>query len=150
MTRADFYGVLAAETGLHPTPWTLGNFEDSLNSGHALWLAEEESSLVGYAVTMQVVDEAHLLNISVLEAWQRGGRGAKIMEYVLAQARATGAAKMFLEVRAGNQAAQRLYARHGFSVIGRRKSYYALANSPAAGQREDAITMACALRTESD
>jgi ribosomal-protein-alanine N-acetyltransferase len=54
---------------------------------------------------------------------------------------------MFLEVRESNQTAQRLYARHGFAVIGRRKGYYAVPN--AAGQREDAITMACALTTES-
>lgn len=148
MTRADLYAVIAAEASLHPTPWTLGNFEDSLSSGHALWVAEEAQNLVGYAVTMQVLDEAHLLNISVLEAWQCGGRGAKIMEHLLAQACTAGAVKMFLEVRASNQAAQRLYARHGFSVIGRRKGYYAMPK--AAGQREDAITMACALRTESD
>lgn len=146
MTRADFYAVVAAEASLHPTPWTVRNFEDSLGSGHALWVAEDESNLVGYAVTMQVMDEAHLLNVSVLEAWQRAGRGKKIMEYLLAQARKAGAVQMFLEVRAGNEAAQRLYARHGFSVIGRRKGYYALPN--AVGQREDAIVMACALSME--
>lgn len=146
MTRADFYAVVAAEASLHPTPWTVGNFEDSLTSGHALWVAEEGLNLVGYAVTMQVLDEAHLLNISVLEPWQRAGRGAQIMEHQLAQSRATGALQMFLEVREGNLAAQRLYVRHGFTVIGRRKGYYALAN--ATGQREDAITMACVLCEE--
>jgi len=46
----------------------------------------------------------------------------------------------FLEVRASNQSAYRLYERYGFNEIGRRRDYY-----PVAGGREDALVMACPL-----
>jgi len=39
-----------------------------------------------------------------------------------------------LEVRAGNRVAQRLYARHGFAVVGRRLGYYS-------DNSEDALLM---------
>ncbi|MCG9958445.1 ribosomal-protein-alanine N-acetyltransferase, partial [Pseudomonas aeruginosa] len=50
------------------------------------------------------------------------------------------ARECFLEVRASNQAAYRLYERYGFNEIGRRRDYY-----PAVGGREDALVMACTL-----
>jgi ribosomal-protein-alanine N-acetyltransferase len=50
------------------------------------------------------------------------------------------AGECFLEVRASNLAAYRLYERYGFNEIGRRRDYY-----PAPGGREDALVMACTL-----
>ncbi|MNE24719.1 ribosomal-protein-alanine N-acetyltransferase [compost metagenome] len=50
------------------------------------------------------------------------------------------ARECFLEVRASNQPAYRLYERFGFNEIGRRRDYY-----PAVGGREDALVMACTL-----
>ena len=56
------------------------------------------------------------------------------------RARQLGAGECFLEVRASNQSAYRLYERYGFNEVGRRRDYY-----PAAGGREDALVMACTL-----
>ena len=58
----------------------------------------------------------------------------------MAQARLRDAQEAFLEVRASNQTAARLYERYGFNEIGRRRNYY-----PAVGGREDALVMACSL-----
>ena len=51
-----------------------------------------------------------------------------------------GAEVTFLEVRASNHTASRLYERFGFNEIGRRPNYY-----PAVGGREDALVMAYSL-----
>ena len=52
-----------------------------------------------------------------------------------------GGQECFLEVRASNHSAYRLYERYGFNEIGRRRNYY-----PAAGGgSEDALVMACTL-----
>ena len=51
-----------------------------------------------------------------------------------------GGRECFLEVRASNQSAYRLYERFGFNEVGRRRDYY-----PAVGGREDALVMACTL-----
>lgn len=137
LCEADIESVLAAENVLHPFPWTRGNFADSLAAGHGLWVALEEDILVAYAVTQQVLDEMHLLNISVLPDRQRNGLGGTLLRHLLDTARAAGAKCMLLEVRQGNMAAQRLYRKLDFNEIGRRKAYY-----PAAAGREDAIVMA--------
>lgn len=137
MVEADLDAVMAAEERIYPFPWTRGNFLDSLRGGHDAWLACEEGDLLGYAVTMPVVDETHLLNISVLPERQGLGHGSALLAHLLGVARASGASRMLLEVRASNSGGQRLYVRRGFTEIGRRKGYY-----PAHDGREDAIVMA--------
>jgi ribosomal-protein-alanine N-acetyltransferase len=137
MTDADLDGVVAAEGRIHPFPWTRGNFVDSLVAGHGAWVAQEDGKMVGYAVMMQVLDEAHLLNISVLPELQRQGRGTALLQHLFGVARARGVTRMLLEVRHGNASGLGLYRRHGFLEIGRRRDYY-----QAHRGREDAIVLA--------
>lgn len=137
MTVADLDAVAAAEARIYAFPWTRGNFADSLAAGHEAWLAEQGGRMIGYAVVMQVLDEAHLLNISVLPELQRGGRGSALLGHLCGRARQRAATRMLLEVRPGNLAGQEFYLRHGFVEIGRRRDYY-----PASEGREDAIVMA--------
>ena len=93
--------------------------------------------MIGYAIMMRVLDEVHLLNISVLPELQRCGRGSALLTQLFDLARAQGATRMLLEVRPGNVSGQALYRRHGFVEIGRRRDYY-----PAHEGHEDAIVMA--------
>lgn len=137
MAEADLNAVAEAEARIHPFPWTRGNFADSLAAGHAGWLALEEGRMTAYAIMMQVVDETHLLNISVLPELQRSGRGSALLLGLLGLAREQGATRMLLEVRDGNVAARAFYRRHGFDEIARRRDYYR-----AHQGREDAIVMA--------
>lgn len=137
MTDSDLDAVAAAEKRIHPFPWTRRNFADSLAAGHGAWLAQEDGRMSGYAVTMQVLDEAHLLNISILPDLQRGGRGSALLMHLFAQARMHAATRMLLEVRPGNVSGQGFYRHHGFLEIGRRRGYY-----EGHEGREDAIVMA--------
>ena len=137
MTADDLDAVAVAERRIYAFPWTRGNFADSLAAGHDAWLAQEDGKMTGYAVMMQVLDEAHLLNITVLPELQRGGRGSALLMHLCDQARARAITRMLLEVRPGNLGGQALYRRHGFAEIGRRRDYY-----PAHQGREDAIVMA--------
>lgn len=140
MCTADIDAVMAVENRIYPYPWTAGNFRDSLDTGHGAWVCRADGALVGYAVMMNVVDEIHLLNISVVAERQRQGLGNAMLEHLLGLARRGGAQRVLLEVRPSNVAALALYARHGFAEIGRRRGYY-----PAGNGREDAIVMECAL-----
>lgn len=137
MTADDLDAVVDAERLVYPFPWTRGNFADSLAAGHGAWLAQEHGQMTGYAVMMQILDEAHLLNITVLPELQRCGRGSAMLMHLFDQARARAVTRMLLEVRPGNLGGQALYRRHGFAEIGRRRDYY-----PAHEGREDAIVMA--------
>ena len=137
MTEADLDAVAGAEGRIHPFPWTRGNFADSLAAGHDGWLALEDGRMIGYAIMMQAVDEAHLLNISVLPQLQRSGRGSALLLRLLGLAGKQAAMRMLLEVRDGNLAARGFYRRHGFDEIARRRDYYRCHEG-----REDAIVMA--------
>lgn len=137
MRPEDVDAVLAVEQGAYPFPWSRANFADSLASGYSAWTCRIAGDLVGYAVMMLVLDEAHLLNITVAPQWQQRGYGLLVMHHLFAVARTHGAKRMFLEVRPSNAPGQGLYSRLGFETIGRRRGYY-----PAGDGREDAVVMA--------
>ena len=140
MQMADINAIMAIEPEIYPYPWTRGNFSDSLNAGYSCWIYEQDNSIVGYAVLMLVLDEAHLLNISIAKTCQGRGLGRTLLHHLMQIARNHGAAHLFLEVRPSNQAAIHLYESTGFNEMAVRRGYY-----PAAGEREDAILMGMAL-----
>ncbi|MES2821798.1 MAG: ribosomal protein S18-alanine N-acetyltransferase [Pseudomonadota bacterium] len=139
MTEADIDAVLAVEYAAFSHPWTRGIFQDSLKS-YDCWLMFEGEQQVGHGVINVIIDEAHLLNITVKPQSQGRGLGLRLLERLMARALELKAGECFLEVRASNQSAYRLYERYGFNEVGRRRDYY-----PAVGGREDALVMACSL-----
>jgi ribosomal-protein-alanine N-acetyltransferase len=140
MRPEDIDAILDVEQSAYPFPWTRANFADSLAAGYSAWCCRIDEAMVGYAVMMLVLDEAHLLNITVAPHWQRHGYGTLVMHHLFSTARRHGAKRMFLEVRPSNASGQGLYKRLGFETIGRRRGYY-----PAGTVREDAVVMALAL-----
>lgn len=128
------------ETVNFPFPWTAGNFKDSINSGHICLVLEIDEVMVGYAILMMVLDEAHLLNISVSSAWKGKGWGRHLLNYMMQISREKGGLNMFLEVRPSNVSAITLYESLGFNEMGVRPGYY-----PAHNGREDAVLMGVAL-----
>lgn len=139
MMAADLDEVLRIETAAFSHPWTRGLFADGLQS-YDCWVAFEDERQVGHGVIQIILDEAHLLNITVAPEHQGRGLGRALLEHLMRRARELKAAECFLEVRASNQAAFSLYDNYGFNEIGRRRDYY-----PAPGGREDALVMACTL-----
>ncbi len=136
MSEADLDWVVAREAELHPFPWSRGNFADSLSAGHSCWVLRSLGQPLAYAVMLLVLDEAHLLDISVERAAQGKGVGRKMFEHLRQEALRNGATQLFLEVRPSNLRALALYRNIGFEQIGRRRDYY-----PAAHGREDALVM---------
>ena len=55
---------------------------------------------------------------------RRRGVGTLLLSELLAWAETARAEKIYLEVRASNQAARSFYQRHGFAETGRRPRYY--------------------------
>lgn len=88
-------------------------------SGHG-----DGADVLGYVLTWSVVDELHVLDVAVARAARRLGVGRALLDAALARARAAGAARVLLEVRAGNVAARALYAALGFTAFHVRPRYY--------------------------
>jgi ribosomal-protein-alanine N-acetyltransferase len=140
MQLADVDAVMVIEPTIFPYPWSRGNFTDSLNSGYSCWVTEHDGQIMGYAVLMMVLDEAHILNISIAKPHQGRGFGRDLMMHMIDIARQRNALNMFLEVRPSNQSAIGLYESIGFNEMAIRRNYY-----PAANGREDAVLMGLAL-----
>jgi ribosomal-protein-alanine N-acetyltransferase len=140
MTASDLDAMMAIERVNFPFPWTEGNFKDSMNSGYICLVMEQGKELMGYAVLMMVLDEAHLLNISVAKSYQGQGWGRYLLVQMMEIGREKGGLNMFLEVRPSNRSALRLYESMGFNEMGIRPGYY-----PAHNGREDAVLMGMAL-----
>lgn len=138
MRITDIEAVQEIEESAYPHPWTRGNFVDSLASGYRCrTVRDARDRLIGYALIMMAVDEAHLLNITVLPALHGRGLGRMLLDHTVSIAKEEGATSILLEVRPSNVRAIRIYEQYGFTRIGLRRDYY-----PAVDQRrEDAIVM---------
>ena len=80
--------------------------------------------IVGFAAFHRVLDEAELRNMAVARDYQRRGVGRELLEEGRNRLRRMGVSQIFLEVRAANLPAQRLYRSAGFSLRSRRPNYY--------------------------
>jgi ribosomal-protein-alanine N-acetyltransferase len=141
LTEERLGEIVAIEAAAYEHPWTRGNFVDSLHSGYQAQMLDANGVVIGYFVAMMGVDEVHLLNITVAPAWQGQGWGRVLLDALAVWARGQGAQWLWLEVRASNARAQRIYEHHGYRRVGERKGYY-----PAGfGRREDAIVMSLKL-----
>lgn len=85
----------------------------------------DSEELVGMAFTTTVFEEAALTSIAVHPTSRRRGVAEALMRECMSRAAAAGATRFTLEVRAGNEAANAMYAKFGMTCVGRRKRYYA-------------------------
>jgi len=142
MRAADIDAVMDVEARVYAFPWTRGNFIDSLAAGYAarLLLRPLDRELLGYCIAMAGVGEMHLLNITVVPAYQRQGHARFLLDDLVARCRSVEAARLWLEVRESNATARAVYRHFGFADEGVRRGYY-----PAADGREDAVVMSLAV-----
>ena len=138
LSEADIDTVAALEREAHAAPWTEGNFRDALAAGYSMAVGVINVDIVAYGVTLFAPGEVQLLNLTVAPQARRLGIGRTLLNRLLADARARGAERCFLEVRVSNDAAIALYVKEGFVPVARRAGYYPAVGS---GPREDALVM---------
>jgi ribosomal-protein-alanine N-acetyltransferase len=138
MRRDDLPAVLDIERRSFAQPWSRAFFEKELATPFArLVVAVEETlprpQVIGYTCRWRVTDEVHLLNVAVHPERRGLGHGRELVGAVVGEAEAARVRVIFLEVRAGNVVARRLYRLLGFEDLGVRRGYY--------GPGQDAIVM---------
>jgi [ribosomal protein S18]-alanine N-acetyltransferase len=141
MTDADLPGVLELEDALFAEEaWSrrmlLGELEQQPDSRHYL-VAEQDGALIGYAGLLTAGEQADVLTIAVAAVRWGRGIGSRLLAALLAEARRRGCSEVFLEVRADNLRAQRLYKWWGFTEIGIRRGYYQPSGMDAIVMRRD-------------
>lgn len=140
MRATDLPTVARMEKELYAFPWSVGNFRDSLSAAYECWTVCRGEAVIGYAVLMIALDEAHLLNIAVDAPWQQRGIGRAFLGHMVEVAKRAGCGIVYLEVRPSNHPARHLYRSMGFQQIAIRPSYY-----PTSGGREDALFLGLTL-----
>ena len=137
MTEEDLEDVARIEKETFPSPWSYQAFESELKNIAARYLVVElENRVIGYAGAWIILDESHVTNIAVDEAYRGKGIGRKLTEGLMQYLSNLGAAYATLEVRVSNERAQNLYKSLGFVTVGKRKKYYE-------DNQEDAYLMVC-------
>ena len=148
MTLNDLDLVDELEPRCFPTPWTRSMYESELKHNHFSHFlvirsgrtaaTEAWPALLAYSGYWLLGDEAHIVTLASHPDLRRRGLGEWMLLSLLQSAREQGADLITLEVRAGNQIAQALYRRYGFTEVGRRRQYYPASRS---GPAEDALLL---------
>ncbi len=117
-------------------PWTREQLESQLpDEQHVFLVAEDEQGgVLGYVGMMHVLDEGYISNVAVNPEQRRQGIADALIRELLDRSAELGLSFATLEVREHNAPAIRLYEKHGFVSVGKRKDYYEL-------PREDAVLM---------
>ena len=141
MRATDLSEVAHLEKSLYAFPWSLGNFRDSVNAGYDCWTVTHGEAVVGYAILMIALDEAHLLNLAIASEWQNQGIGRDFLKHMIDVAKSAARQIVYLEVRLSNVAARQFRtARSASSRSPFVPTYY-----PAVTGREDALFLGLTL-----
>ena len=148
MTTHDLLEVVEIEEACRLSLWGWDSYYAELSRPEAIMIVARRAradrltdhALYGFLSARVSAQELHVNNIGVHDAARRRGVGNALMRTAVASAVRQGARAAILEVRAGNVAAQSLYRRYGFEVVGRRRQYY---RDPP----EDALLMRASLKS---
>ena len=125
MERGQVPSAATLEARLFSHPWKEKDFEESLSDeNRAFFACTEGEEFLGYCGLQWSGEQGDVLTIGVEPSCRRRGAGALLMKALLKEARQRGVDEVFLEVRAGNEAARSLYEKCGFSLLYARKNYY--------------------------
>ena len=126
MTLNDLEQVVAIDQLSFSLPWPARSFQFELtdNAASRSWVVELDGRVIAMLVGWFIVDELHVATIATHPEFRGQGIGREILLYALRSAKEEGAIKSFLEVREGNEIAQKMYRSFGFVEDGRRKEYY--------------------------
>ena len=129
--EADLAAIMLLETSIFENdawsaPMMLRDLGDPACYYLVAFAPDEPSRIVAYAglLSPRGAVEGDIQTIAVAESARGQGLGRTIMQALISEARKRGARLIFLEVRADNPGAQRLYERLGFTPVGVRRGYY--------------------------
>ena len=126
MNMEDVPAVHEIDTLSFALPWPERSFRFEVKDNPAAraWVAVLDERVVAMLVLWLVIDEAHIATLATHPEFRQRGVARRLLVESLVSARGEGAGRAFLEVRAGNLAAQAMYRKYGFEVVGVRQRYY--------------------------
>lgn len=105
--------------------WDAGEFEQLLADrsvlAHRLRMG---NTVAGFILSRMAADEAEILSVAIAPNLRGRGLAGPLVQTHLGYLAGAGIRTVFLEVEENNRPARALYARTGFSTVGRRERYY--------------------------
>jgi len=106
-------------------PWSENSIRSELENTLSHWLvALEGQTVVGYIGSQTVMGETDMMNVAVHPDFRRRGIAEALIGKLVADLKAKESHSLTLEVRSSNSAAQKLYEKLGFDLVGKRPRYY--------------------------
>ena len=137
-------GLFEIERLSFADPWSESMLLDELENDRSVFLAAfQEDTLCGFIAARTVLDEAEVYNVAVSPAFRRRGVASGLLRSLTELLRDRNVTRVYLEVRARNEGAVKLYEKHGFMPAGLRKGYYEM---PA----DDAVLMTLDLEAKNN
>ena len=106
--------------------WSKESFFNEIKSELAKYYCafNEKGELTGYAGCWQILEEAHITNITVSAEHRRRHIGEALLTAIIKSCIENMVKYITLEVRISNTPAINLYEKYGFKSLGTRKCYY--------------------------
>ena len=124
-TAEDATAIAEMEEKYFSDPWQRKDILSYICSSDGMcFTATEDGEVIAYVIGRIIPPEGEIYRVAVSEAKRQRGIGYRLLSFALKTERGRGLETTFLEVRAKNTAARRLYTSHGFKEIGTRKNYY--------------------------
>lgn len=105
--------------------WSEADFLTSLeDADRFFFVAREGEAFLGCGGVQISFEQGDILTVGVDPSARRKGVGSALLAAMIEEFRARGGKQLFLEVRASNEPARKLYEKHGFHPLGVRRNYY--------------------------
>tara|TARA_R110001583_G_scaffold195027_2_gene368585 strand:+ start:189 stop:671 length:483 start_codon:yes stop_codon:yes gene_type:complete len=140
MAVTDIPDVFAIESLAHSHPWSEKLFLSNFGKRYINHVLMLDQKIVGYFIASYVAGEVTLLNIAIKPSYQGLGLGQLLLSYLQTFSSSLSQQEIWLEVRASNKSAIKLYQKFNFVEVDVRTAYY-----PTHNGREDALIMCCYL-----
>lgn len=127
MRLPDLDKVYGLEKKIFKGSWSRNSFAyEVLNNPLSYsYVVKKDNEVIGYAIYWQIDNEAHIANLAIDVKFRRRKLGELLLRYLIRKMQHQNIQVIHLEVRHSNLAAQNLYLKHGFKIVGVRKHYYA-------------------------
>lgn len=140
--KAHHIALLHAK--LFSTPWSQEFLQGLLQKKTTLSFEaylDNQDMLAGFLLGSLAADEAEILTLGVDKQFHRRGIASELMSTLIRKLKDNHAERVFLEMSVNNLAANGLYRKYGFEVVGRRRNYY----ETSMGSQGDAVIMSLSL-----
>lgn len=125
MVEQDICSVVRIENMSFTTPWSETSFFTEIYKRQSIAkVALSEEDVVGHICVEHVLDEGNILDLAVRPDFRGMGVASLLLKNAIEELMTVGCRSLYLEVRASNEAARKLYQGFGFRVAGARKKYY--------------------------